>query len=384
MKKSEKVKLLWISDREFDVGSSIRAWSEMIVNLQESYDIQFLAAYRHKKVQPKIFHNEIIYYGSAQTPYIKRLTRYISQIRAFNSVLKSFKPDIVLFNCVNSFLLKHAVSMRRKYNLRLVYDIRTLPVEESVIRNWINGILLRSCLRYAAKYFDGVTYITDSMKQYCIDKYKLHPHQNIVWTSGVNPELFCPSQMAVPSDHFTILYHGVIARQRRIDNAIKAISSLKDIDVHLVLLGNGDGLEDLKSLVERLGIQDRVSFHNPVSLEEVPKVINSCDAGIIPLQNWDGWNVSSPIKLFEYLACAKPVIVTDIPAHRLVLGNYDFAFWAKESSPENIAKAVRQAYSRRRDFERLGSEARKLALDTYTWSKQAQKLDKFLEKVYKS
>jgi glycosyltransferase involved in cell wall biosynthesis len=384
MQKAEKIRLLWVAEREFDIGYAARAWAELLVILQKSYTVRLLTCYRHKKVQPEIFHNEIIYYDSSKIPYIKRFTRFISQLKAFNSVLESFKPDIVLFNCSNLFLLKHAVSMRRKYNLRLIYDIRTLPVEKSMFRNWLNGILLKSCTRFAAKYFDGMTYITDRMKQYCIDKYKLSPHKSAVWASGVNPELFCPARMTSSSGPFTILYHGTIAKKRKIDNAVKALSFLKDIDVHLVLLGRGDGLEDLKNLVESLGIQNRVTFHKPVGFEEVPKLINSCDAGIIPLQNWDGWNVSSPIKLFEYLACGKPVIVTDIPAHRQVLGACDFAFWARESSPEDLADAIRQAYYRREDFKRLGVEAQNLALEKYTWSKQAQKLDRFFVKVYES
>jgi len=197
----------------------------------------------------------------------------------------------------------------------------------------------------------------------------------------VNAEMFSPSGQVSPSAPFTIIYHGVIAKRRRIDNAIQAISLLEGIDIRLVLLGNGDALEYLRKLAERLGIQNRVSFNSPVGYEEVPKWINRCDAGILPFPDWDGWNVSSFIKLLEYLACGKPVIVTDIPAHRNVLEDSDFAFWAKQSSPRDIAAAIRQAYNKRKDFEHLGSEARKLVLYKYTWAKQANKLKQFLDFV---
>jgi len=81
------------------------------------------------------------------------------------------------------------------------------------------------------------------------------------------------------------------------------------------------------------------------------------------------------------LAYGKHVIVTNIPAHRSVLGDSDFAFWAKQGSPREIAEAVRQAYNKRKDFEYLGSEARKLVLNKYTWAKQANKLKQFLDFV---
>ena len=381
MQKSNKVRLLWVVEKELDAQPNKSRLIEMITHLQQSCAVQLLADYRHKEVQPKVFHNRIIYYYSSKIRYIKRFTRYISQCRVFRSMLKSFQPNIVLFDGGNLPLFKYAVSMRQKYKLRLIFDVRTLPVDSKALRNWISGKLLVSCLRYAAKRFDGITYITHMMKQYCTEKYGLHTHLSTIYTSGVNPELFSPSTVTSDSRPFTILYHGAISKQRKIDNAIKAMSLLKDLDIRLVLLGNGNGLEDLRKLVESLKIKNRVSFNKPVDYEEVPKWINRCDAGILPFHNWDGWNVSSPIKLFEYLACAKPVIVTDIPAHRNVLDDSDFAFWAKESSPQDIAAAIGQAYDKRKDFKHFASEARKLVLDKYTWAKQANKLKQFFDFV---
>jgi glycosyltransferase involved in cell wall biosynthesis len=378
---ANKIRMLWVTEKEFDVELDAATCIEMVACLQETCAIQMLADYRHKDVQPKAFYNKIVYYHSSKIRYLKRFTRYISQCRVFHSMLESFQPNVVLIESGSPLLLKYAVSMRRKHNLRLIYDVRTLPVDSRALRNWINRKLLVSCLRDAAKHFDGITYITNQMRQYCIEKYRLPPHRSAVWTSGVNTELFSPSGRDSPSGPFTILYHGSIAKQRRIDNAIKAMSLLTDLDIRFVLLGKGDGLDDLKQLVDQLGIQKRVSFHEPVRYEEVPEWIHRCDAGILPLPDWDGWNVSSPIKLFEYLACAKPIIVTDIPAHRHVLEDRAFAFWAKQSSPQDIAEAIRQAYERRADFQHVGLKARQFVLDEYTWAKQAQKLYGFLGRL---
>ena len=353
----------------------------MIANLQQDFDVHLLTVYRHEKIQPEVFHNEIIYSGQLSTPYLKRFSRYVYQRLAVPSLLESLKPDIVIFNCTNLGLFKYCASRKRKYDFRLVFDVRTLAVDTNPLRKWLNGRLLASCLRYAAKHFDGITYITDDMKQYCIKEYGLPPHSSTIWTSGVNPDMFSPSGEPSDPGPFTILYHGHVTRQRRIDNAIKAIPLLKNIDVRLVVLGDGDAFEDLKGLVKTLGIEKRVSIEKTVSYEQVPDWINRSDAGILPFNDWYGRNVSSPIKLFEYLACGKPVIVTDIPAHRNVLKDAEFAFWAGQSSPEHIAAAVRQAYERRKDFERLSKEARKLVLRDCTWEKQAEKLKLFCDSL---
>ena len=378
MQNSETIRVLWIDEMEFDVSSHKTRLIEMITNLQQDCDARLWTAYRHIRVQPEAFQNEILYHKEINIPGLKRLTRYGAQCVAYRNTLRTYRPNIVLFHCSNVALLRYAKARRKRDNVRLIYDVRTLPVESSTLRNWANGRLQASCLRYAARHFDGITYITDRMRRHCIEEYSLHPHPNAIWTSGVNPELFTPSKAAAASNGLTILYHGYISMQRKIDNVIKAMSLITDIDVRLILLGDGPDVGVLKHLVRRSGLEKQVSFEEPVDYEEVPKWINRCDAGILPFQDWDCWNVSSPIKLFEYMACGKPVIVTNIPAHRDVLGDCEFAFWAKESTPHEIVTAIRRAYQRRKNFKEFEFKSRKLVLDKFAWTQQAKRLKHFL------
>ncbi len=377
-------RILWITDNEFDTQTWTTRLVEVISSLQKSYDIQLVTSYSRRKIQPEVFNRDIAYYSTAKRRGAKAVTRFIEQCRIFRKTVETFRPDIVLINAWNPVLVRRAVSARQKSNMRVIFDTRTLPVSHSKVRNGFWGAMLASCLRNTAKDLDGITYITETMRRYCIEKYQLPPHANAVWSSGVNPEVFRPSSVTGDSDHFGILYHGCIARQRRIDNVIKALSLLKDMDIHFFLLGDGDCVADLKQLARTTGMEDRVSFHGPVANDQVPAWINRCDAGILPFQDWQGWNVSSPIKLFEYLACGKPVIVTDIPAHRGVLKDAEFAFWAEQSTPEQIAKAIRQAHEKRKDFRRLASEARELVLREYTWERQAEELKRFCDSLLQS
>jgi glycosyltransferase involved in cell wall biosynthesis len=375
----EQRRLLWVDDMEFDHVHHRSRLIEMIVHLQPHYHVQLLTGYYREKVQPEAFGNRVLYYEAARTPYAKRLTRYIAQCRAFHRVFEEFRPHVVLLGCDNRALLKSAASLKSKYGVAIIYDVRTLPVDANPLRKWANGRLLASCVQYAARHLDGVTYITNEMRRYCTKEYGLPPHPTAIWTSGVNADVFSPSQSPRPSAAFTILYHGIIAKRRRIDNAVKAMALTRDLDIRLEMVGSGDGVDCLRQLADQLGLRDRVSFHGPVGYAEVPRWIGGCDVGILPLQNWATWNVSSPIKLFEYLACGKPVIVTDIPAHRDVLRSSEFAFWAPRSAPEDIATAIRQAYARRNELGRLGQGARDLVLHQYTWRHQCAKLKQFLD-----
>ncbi len=381
--REHRLRLLWVHDDEFDMQGDTATWIEMIANLQQGMEIRLLTDHRHVEIQPSELNQEVLYFPSARLPpYVKRIARRYRQVGAFDSTVAAIRPDAVILDTCNKRLLRHAVSAKQEYGLRLFYDVRTVPVDSAAHRRWLNEMVLAQSLSYAAKTFDGITYITPEMRDYCISRYRLPPHAHALWSSGVNGTVFAPelpSAVDRAGGPFKVLYHGSVARQRRISDVVKAMPLLQDLDVVFEVLGGGDGWEDLVRLVAALGLGSRVRLVGRVPHRDVPKWIARCDAGIVPLQDWYGWNVSSPIKLFECLACAKPVIVTDIPAHRNVLKDAEFAFWAKQCSPQDIAEAIRRAYQARADFQRLGAKARQLVLEEYTWAHQAQKLQSFLE-----
>lgn len=374
-------RLLWVVEKQFDVAPDTATWLEMTSHLKDNYEVRLLTGYRHNKVLSDYNGNEIWHYKSARIPALNRIMRTVTLPASFLAAVQSFQPFVVVLNCHNPFLIRYATSLRKKRKFKLIMDVRSIPVPASRIRRYIKEEIFCLNLRYAAKYFDGVTYITREMRRYCTSKYNLLPHDSAIWTSGVNPGLFYHGPSDPANDPMRIMYHGSVAKKRRLDNAVKAVGLLRDIDVCLEILGGGDALPDLKDLVKTLGLEHRVTFRNSISYRDVPRWINSGHVGILPFPAWPGWNVSSPIKLFEYLSCGKPVIVTDIPAHRNVVEGRSFAFWAGDGSPDAIACAMRRAYEQRSNFDALGKQAREFIMKEYTWERQAERLTAFVGSI---
>lgn len=94
-----------------------------------------------------------------------------------------------------------------------------------------------------------------------------------------------------------------------------------------------------------------VIFHKAVPFEDVPQFIAAADFGVVPLPDQPQWRYQTPTKLLEYLSMGKPVIVTDIPAHRWILGNSSLAFFCKQGRPSEIAEAIFQCLGDRRPVE---------------------------------
>ena len=262
-------RLLWVIEKQFDISSDIATWLEIVANLRARYDIRLLTGYRYRKIQPETRVNDIEYYDSVKIPVINRLTTYVKQLSSFTSSVKSFRPTIVLFNSSNTLLMRYAFSIRNMHGAKLILDLRTLPVSSGRTKRYIDKKLLGLNLRYAARWFDGVTYITEEMRRFCISEYKLPFHRSAVWTSGVNSDVFCPGPFKHDNGPFKILYHGAIAKKRGLDNVVRAIALLKNVDVRMELLGRGDAVAELQGLVNELGIGDKVSFINVVSHRDV-------------------------------------------------------------------------------------------------------------------
>ena len=171
--------------------------------------------------------------------------------------------------------------------------------------------------------------------------------------------------------------------QRGLQQAIKAIKIVKKYhpEVLFLLLGKGRAKAELEKLINNLNLQNNIMIHDAVSYEHVPDYIKSAKVGLLPFPDIHAWNTSSPIKLTEYLSMGKPVIVTDIEAHREALGNLKCGIFVKDHQPENIAKGIFKIINSRSELHELGKIARSAALEKFTLEQQALKIKKFFNEL---
>jgi glycosyltransferase involved in cell wall biosynthesis len=146
----------------------------------------------------------------------------------------------------------------------------------------------------------------------------------------------------------------------------------------LFLLGTGPIVSRLKALIQKEDLQDDVIIHDPIDHSEVPKFIGMSDVCIVPLPYHPYWRFQSPLKLLEYLAMEKAVILTDIPAHRAVIGEAKCGIYISSVNPMKIAEAMEYAYFNKGNLEEWGKMGRKIVKEKYTWEKIAMDLENYL------
>jgi glycosyltransferase involved in cell wall biosynthesis len=135
-------------------------------------------------------------------------------------------------------------------------------------------------------------------------------------------------------------------------------------DVQLLVVGDGPERPALEALARAHGIAERVRFVGRVSHAGVPAHVAACDVlyGAV-----DPTAPSNPIKCYEYLACARPILTSARPEFEFVaregIGQVLRAVDASSIQAALEALAALGAEARRA----MGERGRRLVLDGHSW-----------------
>jgi glycosyltransferase involved in cell wall biosynthesis len=143
---------------------------------------------------------------------------------------------------------------------------------------------------------------------------------------------------------FVVGWTGGFHKFHGLDLAIDAMASLRQEIADLALLLVGDGVERMR-LEQRaadLGL-DNVVFTGTVGHDEIPAHIAAMDVAIV-LSPRDGRFHYSPLKLREYMACARPVIASRAGELAEFITEGVDGLLVEPGSVEELAGAVRFLY----------------------------------------
>lgn len=290
------------------------------------------------------------------------------------------EPDATTVGMITTLFLP------RKIRPKIVLDIRSTPVNLLGLSGFLKNFFFDFAVNLYKKFFDGMTIITEMMKKEVCQTFRISTSKVGVWTSGVSIDIFNPKNYDSVKikrdfgleDKFVVFYHGVLNANRGIPQCVKAIKRLKKYpDIILFLLGRNE-IQDLIQLARNLKVEKRVILHDSVPYFKIPKYISICDVGLVPLPNLPDWRNQCPLNLLEYLAMEKPVIVTDIPANKAIIGDCKCGIYVASADPEELAEAINYAYEKRGEIKAWGIIGRTIVKEKYTWDKVAEKFESYL------
>ncbi|UWX96121.1 glycosyltransferase family 4 protein [Arthrobacter zhaoxinii] len=159
-----------------------------------------------------------------------------------------------------------------------------------------------------------------------------------------------------------------------LDDLITAFGLVADRQRHLkcLIVGDGAAAPRLKALAAELGLTDRVIFTGRVPREQAHLYHQAINIFVVPRKDLDVTRAVTPLKPVEAMACARPVIASDLPALRELVRDGDNGLLVRPSDPAHLAEAIDSLISDAERRASLGSNGRHHVLATRTWGSAAE------------
>lgn len=285
---------------------------------------------------------------------------YILSFIALRKLLSRLKPDILNAHYASGYGLL-ARLCRYKPLLLSVWgsDVYTFP-EHSVF-----------CRKLIEKNLSSATAIASTSRCMALKASQIYSHQHVFITPfGIDENIFKPEFQSVNEASEVVI--GTVKGLKRIyaiDNLIKAFHLVwlkigKSYKLRLEISGSGPELENLKALVDDLGIGDLVVFHGAIAHEDVPVMLNRLTV-FSALSREESFGVS----ILEAGSCGKPVVVSDADGFTEVVVPGQTGFIVPRDDIESTSNALIQVIVNHELQEKMSMAGRKHILDHYTWEK---------------
>ena len=372
---------LGVSQRNFMLAEK----NEIARSIREvGHNIKAVISLAERRAEMDGF-SEVYHFHIAKPLWLYKLFYHLKMLHV--ALLDDY--DVALFGVHSSHLIPFIKisSCFRRRKPYLILDIRTVPVDlVNDLKSKFELFRYYVSIKLADIFGDGLTCITPMLGNTLEGKLKRLKKIGYFQT-GVNFRMFNPANSNSLrtslglNDRFIIFYHGVLSPNRGLQNVIKAMYFCRQEipNILFMIVGTGSAETELKNITKRLGLEENVLFTGGVPFNEIPNYIMTADVGIIPLPGIDWWNVSSPIKLKEYLAMQLPVIATDIPAHRLVIKKTGGATLIENNDSRNIAEAV-LAFHENRDTT-FSVKTREELYDIISFNSQAIRFIEYIHSL---
>ncbi len=259
-------------------------------------------------------------------------------------------PDFLVFSTIIQKIRGSFVVMYMFENMpELFATDKNLSVNNPFIK------VLKFIENCALRYADRIIAVHNESKKLFLNK-KINGDK---FTTVLNvPEsIKLPPQNDKANNDFILLSHGSILKRYGYDVSIKAFKYVSDKynNIKYFIIGDGEYKDELKSLAKKLELQQKVKFIDKVKFEQLFYYIQRADIGIIPMYiNYQ----MLPNKLFEYIYCGLPIIITDIPVLRYYFDENTLIFF-KNNDEKDLAEKIIEIYENPEKLRKLSDNLKK-------------------------
>ena len=259
------------------------------------------------------------------------------------------KPDIVWANDTDTLLGCWLAA--RRCRAKLVMDAHELfpevpEIQHKPLVKWVWRTLERKLMPKC----DALLTVCDSIAGYYKERYgvEMAVVRNIrgQWpvASGQCAMQDCTSQLNtehLPLNTKTLLYQGHVNLGRGVDWAIDALEWLEDC--LLVVAGDGDLLEQMKTYAASKPWADRVTFLGRQTPDALQALTAKADVGLVMLEDMGlSYHYALPNRIGDFVQAGVPMVVSDLPEMATVVMRYRIGEVMRAPGARALADSIKK------------------------------------------
>ena len=241
--------------------------------------------------------------------------------------------------------------------------------------------------RLTFRLSDVVLTTNDSYLEVATTRGQVPRDHVFVVRNGPDPNTFAPRPPRWALKHgkpYLIGYVGSMGSQEGLDillDVAEYIRNLGRLDVHFTCVGEGPALPELQRIVRDKHLGDMVTFTGRISDDDLLDILSTADVCVNPDRPCRMNDISTMIKIMEYMALSKPIVQFDLKEGRISAQDASL-YCDNENQVEDFARKILWLLDHPEESRRMGELGRRRVEHELAWEYSVKHLLAAYDKAF--
>lgn len=350
---------------------------ELFNNLRKISEV-YLFVPKFKQTKIDLFN--IKYTRRPDIPIIGTIPYQIALFFNLYSCCKKLRIDAI-YKRMSDFTLSPLV-ISKLFGIPYFVEVNGILMDEMKMTRMskLNIFIIKVSEYLNYKHAQKIVTVAHGIKDGIIKLYNIPVQKIIVIENGANIELFKPmdkeevkKELKLDPNTRYVCFVGNLAPWQGVEYLIRSSKSIiREVpNTRFLIVGDGLMKNELVELSKKIGVFNNFIFTGAIPYKEIPNYINASDVCLAPFIRKRN---ASPLKLYEYMACGKPVVASDIIGVGDLLERENAGIAVTPENPEELAAAVLKLLRNKKSRDEMGRNGKEYVIKNNSWESVAKKL----------
>lgn len=312
--------------------------------------------------------------------------QFFSLLAAIWLIARYGRPDIIYVRIMWSF---GPMLLGKLFHIPVLLEVNDSPHRAySRITSKSKRKLIHVIDRFSYRLSEHIFPVTSAIADDLHHKDHVPLKRMTVLPSGSNTRLFrpldkyaCCEELGFDPAKKYVAFIGTFVRHQGIDVLIQSAPSIIEThpEVYFLLVGDGQMKAVWQDKVKELGLETHFIFTGQVPYALVPQYCGVADICVSPFLKEAG--ELSPVKVFDYLACGKPVVMGEVADTGKIFYESEAVLFVQPEDPEELATAIKSLITNDQLRKSMGKKGRNFIVSNFDRKDISQKIEEIAESL---